>query len=817
MSPFFGIPLNVLGRCGAIAALATVVLQTEEARPADTETEADASISVELLANERAEDLARFKKHGVEAEEEGRFFYAEFCFRQALVLAPNDPAATAGLKRIMNVIGNVEADGASGADRYAARIQLADTEISVALTRARRQALAEKFEDARESATMARELIRQYGRYDALAQVHEVGKLIDSLHEQTALENTESDKAKRARALLMSEDASRRLAQEERTSYEQRVLRIVKQKQLGHYELALALSRSLVSDRPGEEPGEALYAELIDLVHLQRKQDHQEKHEWMYKELYERIHRAMVPANFDGSPVFPETWFEVQDKRQAAHLYGEVDEAPWKSQILNKLALRIDVNFEDTQIAEALDAVAQLGGLNLVVGPDVRALDGVPVSLLARGMSVRNVIDWICRQADVTWDLRNEAIWVGDDTEEEAITQVYDITQLVRAPKDLPGVNVAAFSLNNDGGNFNFLNEPENNEALAPEDLVDLLQQAVAPEVWDNPDYQVTVRDSRLFIRAPQDVHDLTHEFMTSQLRANNQQVFFRLTWLLIRDGFLEEIGVDWSNSGRSDVLIGPRLGGIERTNQEWSFFANAVNDIPARAIQLGSGLTGPSALSGGLTLQWLRLLGPELSVILRAQQRKVKVRRVDELELCTLNAVRGNVFLGRVLPYVAGVDFGGGEDGAFDLEIDTITTGLSLDLKPFISADKKYITVDIRPLRVTVEFAQERFEATRAIGVEADGIDTGILVSNSVNLELPTVTMESAGTRVMIPDKGSVLVGGLGNHIEQSGSSKVPVLGHIPFLGRLFGVRDRVSENSQMYLRVYARMILYDEEEANL
>ena len=76
---------------------------------------------------------------------------------------------------------------------------------------------------------------------------------------------------------------------------------------------------------------------------------------------------------------------------------------------------------------------------------------------------------------------------------------------------------------------------------------------------------------------------------------------------------------------------------------------------------------------------------------------------------------------------------------------------------------------------------------------------------------------MESAGTRVMIPDRGTVLVGGLGNHIDQSGSSKVPVLGHIPFLGRLFGVRDRVSEHSQMYLRVYARMILYDEEEANL
>ena len=36
------------------------------------------------------------------------------------------------------------------------------------------------------------------------------------------------------------------------------------------------LSRALVTDRPGEEPGESLAAELIDLVHLQRKREHRE-------------------------------------------------------------------------------------------------------------------------------------------------------------------------------------------------------------------------------------------------------------------------------------------------------------------------------------------------------------------------------------------------------------------------------------------------------------------------------------------------------------------------------------------------------------
>ena len=62
---------------------------------------------------------------------------------------------------------------------------------------------------------------------------------------------------------------------------------------------------------------------------------------------------------------------------------------------------------------------------------------------------------------------------------------------------------LAAFNLSRDGGRFSFLNEPEDNEGLAPEDLVDLLQQAVAPEVWDNPDYPSRFVVAALFIRAP--------------------------------------------------------------------------------------------------------------------------------------------------------------------------------------------------------------------------------------------------------------------------------------------------------------------------
>jgi type II secretory pathway component GspD/PulD (secretin) len=68
-----------------------------------------------------------------------------------------------------------------------------------------------------------------------------------------------------------------------------------------------------------------------------------------------------------------------------------------------------------------------------------------------------------------------------------------------------------------------------------------------------------------------------------------------------------------------------------------------------------------------------------------------------------------------------------------------------------------------------------------------------------------------------MIPDGGTVLVGGFGAHIEQQMSAKIPFLGHIPFLGRLFGKRGRYSDRSQLYLLTTVHIINYEELEAKL
>lgn len=64
--------------------------------------------------------------------------------------------------------------------------------------------------------------------------------------------------------------------------------------------------------------------------------------------------------------------------------------------------------------------------------------------------------------------------------------------------------------------------------------------------------------------------------------------------------------------------------------------------------------------------------------------------------------------------------------------------------------------------------------------------------------VQLPTVEVFAVGTTVVIPDGGAAYLGGVGRAAYGSHSSGVPMLGKLPYVGRLFGNRGFGSEVNQ-------------------
>jgi hypothetical protein len=210
------------------------------------------------------------------------------------------------------------------------------------------------------------------------------------------------------------------------------------------------------------------------------------------------------------------------------------------------------------------------------------------------------------------------------------------------------------------------------------------------------------------------------------------------------------------------------------------------TNNLPNTAV-----IANPATAAAGLNLQATLVNAVQASAILSAVERNQKGTILESPTLVTLNGVRANTFMGIQHAYIG--DYGtappaGTLDGTLDPEISILNLGASLDIKPYISADGKYVTMEFRPAIASLEqviienISVPRFYPTGFIPGGAGGIDiiTGQIITLGFPLELPNVLVREVSTNITIPDGGTLLVSGLGRLTEQQTSSHIPFLGHI-------------------------------------
>ena len=141
---------------------------------------------------------------------------------------------------------------------------------------------------------------------------------------------------------------------------------------------------------------------------------------------------------------------------------------------------------------------------------------------------------------------------------------------------------------------------------------------------------------------------------------------------------------------------------------------------------------------------------------------------------------------------------------GWWDNTNEEIQKGISLMVTPTISADRKYVLLNIETTLQDVDLSQ--LATVNAV----DG--SGNLVSNSYTLPQQESTMVT--TRVAVPDRGTVLLGGLTLTAIREVEAGVPILNKIPLINRFFSNRSKVDDKSILLVLVKPSMIIRDEAE---
>ena len=335
------------------------------------------------------------------------------------------------------------------------------------------------------------------------------------------------------------------------------------------------------------------------------------------------------------------------------------------------------------------------------------------------------------------------------------------------------------------------------------QDIITLIQDTVAPESWYDAGGEATIKqgpNQRLVVSQSPENHVKIAKLLKGLRSSLGQQIAIEARFLIVTENFIEQLGIDFDVSQN----LGSKWG-------TWTLSQNsATNTTPGATGVPGSlGASGllPSVLSGGYGSIFDDL---QVSFLVHAVQSHRDATTLNAPKVTVLNGESATISVLTSKSYVSDFDFenitqaGDNQDTTIiaDPTIDTLFDGVVLNVTPTITADKKYVL-----LNVTTSFTSTNFNKT----YDMPASDTV-----SYKIELPESQIADVKTRVLVPDSGTLLIGGQKLSSDVNMDDGIPVLSKLPLIGRLFENRSQVKDSNILLILIKPTLMFYDELEEN-
>ncbi len=141
---------------------------------------------------------------------------------------------------------------------------------------------------------------------------------------------------------------------------------------------------------------------------------------------------------------------------------------------------------------------------------------------------------------------------------------------------------------------------------------------------------------------------------------------------------------------------------------------------------------------------------------------------------------------------------------------IGTIDSGAVLDVNATVTADKRYVTMTVRP-GVTRLLDLQTFPFSG--GAAGGGIGAGGTALPAF-IQTPTLSSQRVQTTVSVPDGGTLLIGGQKLASETEVEAGVPILSKIPILKRAYSSRSMVKDEQTLLILIKPKILIQSEQE---
>ena len=563
---------------------------------------------------------------------------------------------------------------------------------------------------------------------------------------------------------------------------------------------------------------------------------------------------------------YPENWPEISEKRDrevaAERRQGRAEELGPRAALDTNLR---DVNFRGQGFAQAIDFFRDVTGANIFVS--WKALEGVgikretPVEISVRNVKFDAALKKILGEVGgpnvklgYTVEDGMITITTAEELAKNTVTRFYDIRDLLVAPPEpdpVPTVSqaqrmrerqrermmarTAPWNTSNNAPTIPYYKESPNSpggagasvEAVAPAGsaahrseqqaalIVSTIKRMVDRDSWiDNGGKVGEIRfiQGQLAVQQTPDNQRQVVSLLDRLRELHAIQVSIEARFLTIQRNYLEDIGLDLDFI--FNITNPNRWSPIPVSQQSADFTATPATSAPG---------FGGAGVKPAITLQGSFLDDYQVNFLIRATQANKHSTIMTAPRVTVWNGQVATIVVGTEQAYVAdleAVTSGGSLYGAvaYNPIPDTILSGVTLTVRPTVSADRKYVTLSMTPtLSQLIDLVTFAVSAVNTTGTNPNPINPGgnpVQTLGVGNIQLPLTQITTLQTIVTVPDGGTLLLGGQTIAGEVEIEEGVPVLSKIPFLKRLFTNRSTAKDEQVLLILVRPSILIQREME---
>ena len=464
--------------------------------------------------------------------------------------------------------------------------------------------------------------------------------------------------------------------------------------------------------------------------------------------------------------------------------------------LAEQMAQPITADFQEVDFGAAMQFLAEGTGVNVIVSEKAVEL-GRPVTVHLVEVPFLKVLEYLLNGQGLLYRFDEQAIWVATRDEMEAEPMETRVFLLARCP--------GLFAT------FEPIAETRESVALQATGLRELktikdVLDEVVPQLGDSS-MQLEERSSSLIVRhAPYYLQQI--ERLLTALDVTPSQVLIEARFIEVTFTDTKEWSLDAALTGDATLLKKTGKDGTRGAALQLSKTGSSLLRGTKIAFSDFTNQTSGNALN--LTFQGI-LTGTQYQAVLHALTQNKKTKTLSAPRVTTLNnqtatikVVTEFVYATRYEASVAREDCN--KDGDFNDAQQKCESGIK-DETRFINAPQDFVTKDLGILLyVTPSVGQDLRTITLALKPEVSEQNATDKFGGEVSL--PRFTTRNLETSVVIEDGETVVLGGLMKDTTSKTVTKVPVLGSVPLIGKLFRKEDESEERSNLLIFVTAQLI---------